>query len=403
MKLFVFFLCLFFLIPKSSSSSRWTLQVQNHLKRLNKPPVKSIKSPDGDIIDCVHIYNQPALDHPALRNHTIQMRPSVYPEGALGNMESEKGSKSFTQLWQLNGRCPQGTVPIRRITEEDILRASSIERFGMKKPYTIPQTSPTELGAVQNGHEYAIAYIYGKGAKYYGAKGIINVWKPNTQLGEFSAAQIWVLGGPLEFGKLNSIEAGWQVNPTLFGDNNTRMFIYWTTDGYKSTGCYNLKCPGFVQVSYEMSFGGKVSPISQYGGTQFDIPVNIWKDPEQGNWWLQYGHNKPLGYWPASLFNYLDDSAAAIEWGGEIINQQSGGQHTTTQMGSGHLPGEGFHKAAFFRNLKYVDNTNVFRDPQGLGTFLQQSSNCYDIQKYNGHVWETSFFFGGPGRNPSCP
>lgn len=31
------------------------------------------QSPDGDIIDCVHISHQPAFDHPFLKNHTIQV------------------------------------------------------------------------------------------------------------------------------------------------------------------------------------------------------------------------------------------------------------------------------------------------------------------------------------------
>ncbi|PWS23046.1 hypothetical protein DKP78_15210, partial [Enterococcus faecium] len=31
-------------------------------------------------IDCVHISNQPAFDHPFLKNHTIQMRPDNHPE-----------------------------------------------------------------------------------------------------------------------------------------------------------------------------------------------------------------------------------------------------------------------------------------------------------------------------------
>ncbi|CAL5380741.1 unnamed protein product [Camellia sinensis] len=46
--------------------------VYKQLKQLNKPALKSIKSPDGDIIDCVHISHQPAFDHPLLKNHTIQ-------------------------------------------------------------------------------------------------------------------------------------------------------------------------------------------------------------------------------------------------------------------------------------------------------------------------------------------
>lgn len=31
------------------------------------------QSPDGDIIDCVHMSHQPAFDHPHLKNHTIQV------------------------------------------------------------------------------------------------------------------------------------------------------------------------------------------------------------------------------------------------------------------------------------------------------------------------------------------
>jgi hypothetical protein len=40
--------------------------------------------------------------------------------------------KNF-QLWSLSGEsCPDGTIPVRRITEQDLLRASSINRFGKK-------------------------------------------------------------------------------------------------------------------------------------------------------------------------------------------------------------------------------------------------------------------------------
>jgi len=37
------------------------------------------------------------------------------------------------QLWSLSGEsCPEGTIPIRRTTEQDLLRASSLNRFGRK-------------------------------------------------------------------------------------------------------------------------------------------------------------------------------------------------------------------------------------------------------------------------------
>lgn len=51
------------------------------------------------------------------------------------------------QLWSLSGEsCPEGTIPIRRTREEDMLRASSISRFGRKIRRVRRDTSG-------NGHE----------------------------------------------------------------------------------------------------------------------------------------------------------------------------------------------------------------------------------------------------------
>ncbi|CDY17868.1 BnaC04g03510D [Brassica napus] len=88
-----------------------------------RPARKSIKSEDGDIIDCVPIHSQPAFDHPLLKNHTIQMRPSFIPEST-----SMYTKTNPTQVWHKNGRCPENTVPIRRTKKEDILRSKIIRR-----------------------------------------------------------------------------------------------------------------------------------------------------------------------------------------------------------------------------------------------------------------------------------
>ncbi|KAJ6777878.1 PROTEIN putative (DUF239)-RELATED-RELATED [Salix koriyanagi] len=113
----------------TSMSQQNKLDVRQHLKRLNKPPLKTIKSPDGDIIDCVHIAHQPAFDHPLLKNHTIQTRPNFHPDGTKFEEskrvsgQKARSSKPITQLWHLKGRCPEGTIPIRRTKKDDILRA----------------------------------------------------------------------------------------------------------------------------------------------------------------------------------------------------------------------------------------------------------------------------------------
>ncbi|GAB2278351.1 hypothetical protein Dimus_013034 [Dionaea muscipula] len=384
--------------------SRQKLEVRKHLKRLNKPAVHSIQSPDGDIIDCVHISHQPAFDHPFLKNHTIQMRPSYHPEGLFDvSKVAEKlreRTNLHTQLWHSSGRCPDGSIPIRRTRKDDILRASSVKRFGRKNHSSIPQPRSADPDLVnESGHQHAIAYV--EGDKYYGAKATINVWEPQIQQpNEFSLSQIWLLGG--SFGEdLNSIEAGWQVSPDLYGDNNTRLFTYWTSDAYQATGCYNLLCSGFIQINSDIAMGASISPVSAYRNSQYDISILVWKDPKEGNWWLQFGNNNVLGYWPAFLFSYLADSASMIEWGGEVVNSEPNGEHTSTQMGSGRFPDEGFAKASYFRNIQVVDGSNNLKAPKGMGTFTEQS-NCYDIQAGSNGDWGHYFYYGGPGRNENC-
>ncbi|XP_059430484.1 protein neprosin isoform X2 [Corylus avellana] len=362
------------------------------------------QSSDGDTIDCVDISQQPAFDHPFLKDHKIQMRPNYHPEGLFDeNKASAKPierSSPITQLWHQNGRCPEGTIPIRRTKKDDVLRASSAKRYGRKKHRSIPQPRSADPDLInQSGHQHAIAYV--EGDKYYGAKATINVWEPKIQQpNEFSLSQLWILGG--SFGEdLNSIEAGWQVSPDLYGDNNTRLFTYWTSDAYQATGCYNLLCSGFIQVNSEIAMGASISPVSAYRNSQYDISILVWKDPKEGHWWMQFGNDFVLGYWPSFLFSYLAESASMIEWGGEVVNSEADGKHTSTQMGSGHFPEEGFGKSSYFRNVQVVDDSNNLKAPKGIGTFTEQS-NCYDVQTGSNGDWGHYFYYGGPGRNPNC-
>ncbi|KAJ6837608.1 uncharacterized protein M6B38_119755 [Iris pallida] len=397
-------LVVLFLSCAAAGTLKQRLEVRKHLKRLNKPAAKTIQSPDGDVIDCVRLSHQPAFDHPLLKNHTPQLRPSYHPEGLFdgGKTASRRGGMTSTvsQMWHLNGRCPEGTVPIRRTKGGDVLRASSVKRFGRKRHGAVPRPKSADPDLVdQSGHQHAIAYV--EGDKYYGAKATMNVWEPRIQQpNEFSLSQLWVLGG--SFGQdLNSIEAGWLVSPDLYGDNNTRLFTYWTSDAYQATGCYNLLCSGFIQISSEIAMGATIYPISGYGASQYDIDILVWKDPKEGNWWMQFGNGYVLGYWPAFLFSYLADSASMIEWGGEVVNSWPGGEHTSTQMGSGRFPEEGFGKSSYFRNVQVVDGSNNLRAPKGIGAFTEQS-NCYNVQNGHSDDWGNFFYYGGPGKNPNC-
>ncbi|KAL5712128.1 hypothetical protein ACHQM5_014328 [Ranunculus cassubicifolius] len=387
-------------------------RIQRHLNKLNKPPLKTIQSPDGDIIDCVHRHKQPSLDHPLLKNHKIQRAPSERPRLNVINTEtnvernyngSKEGLEHAWQMWHQNGvKCPKGTVPIRRSSVHDVLRAKSLYHFG-KKPTKLlhPDRKVDAPDVVSgNGHEHAIAYT-GSSQEIYGAKATINVWDPKIEVvNEFSLSQMWVLSGDFD-SDLNSIEAGWQVSPELYGDSRPRLFTYWTSDAYQATGCYNLLCAGFIQTNSKIAIGASISPISSDSSNQYDITIVIWKDPKLGNWWMGFGDNTLVGYWPAELFTHLADHATMVEWGGEVVNSRSNGEHTSTQMGSGHFADEGFRKSSYFRNLEIVDVDNSLSSIRGI-SIMAENTNCYDIKSAYSKDWGTYFYFGGPGKNPQC-
>ncbi|XP_022965031.1 uncharacterized protein LOC111464977 isoform X2 [Cucurbita moschata] len=322
-------------IPTAEEYQKLT-GIKAYLKNINKPPVKTIQSPDGDLIDCVLSHLQPAFDHIKLRGQ-LPLDPPERPEGF--NSSAGSVAESF-QLWRQTGEsCPKGTVPIRRTTEQDILRASSVQRFGRK---------------------------------------------------------------PIKSVRRDSSDSGHEVSPELYGDNYPRFFTYWTTDAYQATGCYNLLCSGFVQTNNKIAIGAAISPRSYYNGRQFDVGLMIWKDPRHGNWWLEIGQGLLVGYWPAFLFSHLGSHASMIQFGGEIVNTRSTGLHTSTQMGSGHFAEEGYGKASYFRNLQIIDWDNSLLPISNLH-LLADHPNCYDIRQGNNKLWGTYFYYGGPGRNVHCP
>jgi hypothetical protein len=185
------------------------------------------------------------------------MRPAYHPEGLYdeSKVASQQNAQRIVQMWHQNGKCPEDTIPIRRTKKEDVMRASSVRRYGKKRlrgavnPMSvdpdmlnesghqvvfqnalfmndahlstslstshviIPETAPLLTFLSSSMDQHAIAYV--EGDKYYGAKATINVWQPKIeQANEFSLSQLWILGG--SFGQdLNSIEAGWQVKQTL--------------------------------------------------------------------------------------------------------------------------------------------------------------------------------------------
>ncbi|KAL5716066.1 hypothetical protein ACHQM5_017804 [Ranunculus cassubicifolius] len=350
----------------------------DYLESRHKPAIISIQTEYGDVYDCVDIYKQPAFDHPALKYHKLQVKPSSYPKGISNNSKNQ-----VTSVGLKDGGCPRGTVPIRRPEIQDVLIAKSRTHFRV--------TNDGDF--VDENHAYAT--IKAPIGNYYGARAILNVWQPTVSGSDsFSLSQIWLTSGPSH--DLNTIEAGWIVYPKSFG-TQTRHFVHWTADGYEKTGCYNTVCPGFVQVNQRIPVDAPLAQVSTYNGQQHEIQIDIFKDPRSGNWFL-LRDGLTIGYWPSSIFNTLNTNAERVDWGGET---EFIGRDAYPPMGSGHFPEEGYGKAAYIRGLQVIkDNMHMTLTDEKDCIPFESNSNSYRVQlnpNGKGKLTDNHLLFGGRG------
>ncbi|KAI3917231.1 hypothetical protein MKW92_001217 [Papaver armeniacum] len=316
-----------------------------------------------------------------------QMRPSFYPKGMKS---SSLGTFQLAQTWHKYGSCPEGTIPIRR-------KGKYYNPTFLRKHH-YPRLSPTSQSNNNTVREYA---IIGAQGNFVGGRAQINLWKPFTETNEMSTSQIWIASG--EYQDLNTIEFGWHVSQEIYSDDQPRLFTHWTTDGYSKSGCFNLLCDGFVHTSPYVSLGCNFTEVSTFNGDQKDARFIIRKDKSNGNWWVQV-QDLPVGYYPSTLFTKLSNTATSVQWGGEIVYDNSKGRHTSTQMGSGHFPSEGGLKtSSYFNWVQVVDENHIIQVPENIAKEVT-NPNCYDLEidydHYNTNGY--AFYYGGPGYNDKC-
>ncbi|KAI9107073.1 hypothetical protein K1719_022601 [Acacia pycnantha] len=382
------------------------LQVERKLKHFRRHSLRSIQSEDGDIIDCIDIYKQPAFDHPALKHHKIQMAPTyngtMEQTRTRSNRAEESSMTVISQIWQKRRRCPKRTIPVRRIRKRDLLKSPTIENYGRKKTMFSRQAVQTnqnlDSSVQQQNHSKAI--LFTEGYRYLGAKGDMQVFNPFVETDdEYSTSQVSLLSGA--YYNYECIEAGWAVNPSVYGDRQTRLFAYWTADGSKKTGCFDLTCPGFVQTNNEIALGAAINPISIPSNLTFQITIYIYKDPFTNKWWLQYNEKTNIGYWPPEIFQGLRGNAESVEWGGEVYSTRIGtSPHSKTHMGNGRFPDIGI--SAVITRMRIHDNYPELKAPDWVYSFSDEF-NCYGARYVEDYIEDPEFYYGGPGRNPMCP
>ncbi|KAF8034370.1 hypothetical protein BT93_C0618 [Corymbia citriodora subsp. variegata] len=304
-----------------------------------------IKTKEGDTIDCVDINKQPALDHPLLKDHKVQIEPNLHAT-SLHRTSSNAKSVGFG----LKEPCPTGTVPIHRVTKEDLIRAVSLT-------------------------DNMIENIK------YGGGGRTTVYNLTVAHDQFSTHNMWIETGPPEH--ISMIVVGWTVSGFL-------------SDGHRN-GCYNVLCPGFVQVDTRLTPSGPLHPSSTYGGPQYEVALHIEQDRNTGNWWL-IGTNQKIkvGYWPKELFLYLRNGSLHIAWGGIGV---AGSNGFCPPMGSGHRPDGIYEHATVFRRLHWVRSDGKSLPPSDKVTEWVDRSNVYDLINHRDSLYRTGYMisFGGPG------
>nr|XP_016475940.1 PREDICTED: uncharacterized protein LOC107797554 [Nicotiana tabacum] len=167
------------------------LELEKQLKLLNKPAVKTIKTTYGDLYFCVNFYKQPAFDHPLMQNHNFhhEMKPTLHK---LKQNSGTSTTSGLSTIW-LNGEgCPIGTVPIKRIGKEDLIRQRHIPppediTFGV-------QLAVVAIARTQNDPNN----------KFGGATMAASLWNPHVEGQQHSACRLKIQKGS------DIVQVGWR-------------------------------------------------------------------------------------------------------------------------------------------------------------------------------------------------
>ncbi|CAN0897624.1 hypothetical protein LINGRAHAP2_LOCUS19245, partial [Linum grandiflorum] len=147
--------------------------LQKQLEYLNKPAVTTIKTKYGELYDCVDFYQQPAFDHPLLKDHKYEykMRHSY-------DQQNDNLGTGHSDIW-LNGKgCPANTVPIKRVTKEEFIKINMATEL-------VHNNSINENPGVQVA---VLRTIERK--KYHGGAMVHSIYRPTVQGRQYSSSRL---------------------------------------------------------------------------------------------------------------------------------------------------------------------------------------------------------------------
>ncbi|CAA7060157.1 unnamed protein product [Microthlaspi erraticum] len=335
------------------------LEIEQKLKLINKPAVKIIKSTYGERYGCVDFYKQPGFNNSSMMNH--KMRMMSYPEGSQLQRET-LSTKKFGHFWENGIGCPNGTVPILRVTKDDLFRMKSFGGENLNLQSSWHNTyEPMSAGS---GYHFAVVRTSGKPKSFNGAYMTVKICTPSVKPNQRSAARMMV-----QFGN-EFIQAGW------------------TAGGH---ACYHTRCPngaGMILVRQDLAPGLPLA--NKYA----EIEISILKDKGNGNWWL-YVAREQVGFWPSSRFKV--SSGTMVEWGGAVYSPPSS---PSPMMGTGRFPKGNSLVDSYISNIAITDGD--YKVDKTVNDRYSYSDNNHGYKVRDATTtWEHGkdhiIFYGGPG------
>jgi hypothetical protein len=379
----------------------------------------------GNHVDCIPIEQQATYRKARAGRHKVSAKP-VKPTTKVKRVRRKAGDfgpentsvmpplrRGVRDLFDNSISCPEGCVPVRRITLSSLAFLGKFDNFFTKSmPAPAAPAAALPLPADHTGpdgriHRYAVASgPSGAGAQYFGCGTYLNIWNPDPSPGEMSLSQLWIVRD-MGSGKLQTVESGWQVQPVRTRTTAPVLFIFFTADSYKPQSSGYLVNPsgqGFIQTNSDWVIGSDL-PASTMAGQQLGFRLQ-WERKATGDWVLFIGGDNEadppteLGFFPGFLYKGGDSFGAfnRVQFGGEVATLPN--SRSTGQMGSGSTPldplAENFRRVAFQRHVSVQTSQGGQWTPVSL-TEDNRWAPSYKIVTSQSSFWGNFLFFGGSG------
>ncbi|KAH0683303.1 hypothetical protein KY290_023462 [Solanum tuberosum] len=343
----------------------------------------------GDIYDCVDVYKQPTLLHPMPHKERIKMTIAKELEKqrsvkAKRLLKDENIYFKAEEFWLNKKGCPIGTVPIRRLTQEQLQNAKDASLSMANK--SLAEDIIDFAGISINASPEIKSFT--------SATATVTLYNLHVNgLGQYSSATVFHQSAD-NATNFEQIQAGWIVHPQLYGDSRTRLYSHWTTDGGQKTGCYNNICPGFVQLDTEVPIDYAFPKISRPMYDDEELLIQIYKDQD---YYLYIQSMFSIGFWPETMFNELRNGSQVVRYGGQAFTPA--GQQYSPPMGNGNFQDGNPHTTCHMRQVLYGVGYNTEVQPDESLVQTHQSRCYHEGSQHNAHddYWDYNFLFGGGG------